>query len=263
MTIAVDPDWWKTLFDDVYLVTDARSVCDDELTRREVDLFCRLASLQRTDRIVDLCGGHGRHSLELCRRGFSGCMVFDYSRSLLHRGRKSARRHRRTPFLCQCDARWVPLADATCDHVLILGNSLGYLPGEEADRRIVAESRRLLKNGGQLLLDLADGRQVRERFIPEAWHEIGPDVVVCRRRELGRRSVRAREMVISKTDGLIRDCNYRIRLYTPESVHDLLDAAGFISIRVHDDFRSHEDDQDYGFMNRRMLVVGSKSQFAE
>ncbi len=35
----VDPDWWKKLFDDIYLVTDARSVCDDDITGREVDLI--------------------------------------------------------------------------------------------------------------------------------------------------------------------------------------------------------------------------------
>jgi D-alanine-D-alanine ligase len=40
MSIKVDPDWWKTLFDEVYLLTDARSVCDARITRREVDLIC-------------------------------------------------------------------------------------------------------------------------------------------------------------------------------------------------------------------------------
>jgi hypothetical protein len=29
MTIQVDDNWWKDLFDEVYLITDARSVCDD------------------------------------------------------------------------------------------------------------------------------------------------------------------------------------------------------------------------------------------
>ena len=33
----VDSDWWKTLFDETYLITDARSVCDEKLTCREVD----------------------------------------------------------------------------------------------------------------------------------------------------------------------------------------------------------------------------------
>ena len=77
MSIEVNPDWWKTLFDDVYLRTDARSVCDADLTRREVDVFCELVPIRKEDRILDLCGGHGRHSLELCRRGYRRCTVFD------------------------------------------------------------------------------------------------------------------------------------------------------------------------------------------
>lgn len=34
-----NPDWWKTIFDEIYLITDARTVCDDELTCREVDFL--------------------------------------------------------------------------------------------------------------------------------------------------------------------------------------------------------------------------------
>ena len=47
MAIEVDPDWWKTLFDDVYLLTDARSVGDESLTRLEVDVVCELLPMDR------------------------------------------------------------------------------------------------------------------------------------------------------------------------------------------------------------------------
>ena len=77
MNITVDADWWQTLFDEVYLVTDARSVCDDAVTRRETDAFCAALPLKPGDRILDLCGGHGRHSIELARRGFRHCTVMD------------------------------------------------------------------------------------------------------------------------------------------------------------------------------------------
>ena len=91
MSIEVHPDWWKTLFDDVYLLTDARSVDDRELTRREVDVISRFLSLKPRHRILDLCGGHGRHSLELARRGFERCAVVDYSPFLVARGNATAR----------------------------------------------------------------------------------------------------------------------------------------------------------------------------
>ena len=87
MTIEVRPDWWKSLFDEIYLVTDARSVSDGKVTRREVDLFCEILHLGTGDRILDLCGGQGRHSLELSGRGFGGCTVLDYSEVLLEHGR--------------------------------------------------------------------------------------------------------------------------------------------------------------------------------
>ena len=87
MAIEVDPEWWKSLFDEVYLVTDSRSVGDGAVTRREVDICCELLPLRREDRILDLCGGHGRHSLEFSRRGFGGCTVLDYSQVLIEHGK--------------------------------------------------------------------------------------------------------------------------------------------------------------------------------
>jgi D-alanine-D-alanine ligase len=67
MSFEVPPDWWKSLFDEIYLLTDARTVADRDLTRREVDMVCSLLPLQPGDRILDLCGGQGRHSLELAQ----------------------------------------------------------------------------------------------------------------------------------------------------------------------------------------------------
>ena len=86
----VPADWWETMFDEVYLVTDARSVCDEKITGREVDLICRLIPLHWGDRILDLCGGQGRHSLELCSRGFKDCTVVDYSACLIDRAKGKA-----------------------------------------------------------------------------------------------------------------------------------------------------------------------------
>ena len=83
MTMRVDPEWWKTLFDEIYLLTDARSVCDDELTRREIDVISELIPIRPGHLVLDLCGGHGRHSLALCERGYKNCTVLDYSACLI------------------------------------------------------------------------------------------------------------------------------------------------------------------------------------
>jgi len=156
MSIDVQPDWWKSLFDEIYLLTDARSVADGELTRREVDMLCELLPLQTGDRILDLCGGQGRHSLELARRGFPGCTVFDYSEVLVEMGRTAAERAGCRLEFVQGDATATGLTDESFEHVLILGNSLGYLPESDDDLRILCEARRLLRPEGWLLLDVTD-----------------------------------------------------------------------------------------------------------
>ena len=141
MTIEVDPEWWKTIFDEFYLLTDARSVCDDEITQREVDLICQLLPIRFTHRIVDLCGGHGRHSLELSRRGFTRCTLVDYSEFCSTAPDLQARQYNYPMDCILADARNTGLASQIFDHALIMGNSLGYLPEPSADRKILTRSQ--------------------------------------------------------------------------------------------------------------------------
>ncbi|MDY6989055.1 MAG: class I SAM-dependent methyltransferase [Thermodesulfobacteriota bacterium] len=254
----IEPDWWKTMFDEVYLLTDARSVCDEDITRREVDLICDLLPIGSGHKILDLCGGHGRHSLEFCARGFTGCTLVDYSGYLINHARKRAVQCRYPMECIQADARDTGLPADTFDHALIMGNSLGYIAEATADRQILEEARRVLRPGGWLLVDVTDGQAVRKSFIPSAWHEINDDMVVCRKRKLEGNTLSAREMVVSKEKGLIRDCSYAVRLYEDRTMEALLEEARFSHVRVHRGFSPHSEKGDYGFMNHRMLAAGQK-----
>lgn len=258
MSIDVQDDWWKTLFDEIYLVTDARTVCDEALTRREVDLLCELIPLRRPHKILDLCGGQGRHSLELCRRGFSNCTVFDYSDTLLEKGARNAKRVNLTVEFIQGDARNIPMPSASFHHVLILGNSLGYAGTAGSDLQILQEAHRLLDDTGWIAIDVTDGLAVRNRFNPNAWHEIGEDIVVCRQRELQEDMICAREMVLHKRSGLMRDQNYGMRLYDGEALEALVSGAGFEKVRLYKDFSIYRGDGDVGFMNHRIIVTAQK-----
>ena len=258
MSIKADSDWWKTMFDDVYLLTDARSVCDEDITRREVDLICELLPIHPEHKILDLCGGHGRHSLALCARGITNCTLFDYSQYLIDYAKTCATEFNYRMNFIQGDARSTGLPDESFDHVLIMGNSLGYIPEPAADRQILTEAKRLLRPGGWLLIDVTDGAAIKDSFSPAAWHEIGTDIVVCRDRDLEENTLYSREMVVSKEKGLIRDCTYSIRLYESQTIGALFDETGFRRVNVHTDFSPHQHTGDYGFMNRRMLGVGQK-----
>jgi len=254
----IPSDWWKTLFDEIYLITDARSVCNEEITSREVDLICALLPIRAHDHILDLCGGHGRHSLEFCARGFSCCTLVDYSACLLKTAQKKALSCNYSMGCIRSDARKAGLCSDYYHHVLILGNSLGYLTEKDADKEILTEAWRILRPKGWALVDITNGDHVKKRMTPMAWHEIAPEYVVCRERHLVENTLRAREVVLSKKKGLIRDRNYAIHLYSPASVKALMEEAGFGNIQVHTDFSPHCQPGDYGFMNCRMVVTGQK-----
>src|SRR5690348_6319554 len=61
-------DWWRTLFNSLYLETDGDVVENDRNTEQEIELLVRSAGLEPNDRILDLCCGQGRHVLELNRK---------------------------------------------------------------------------------------------------------------------------------------------------------------------------------------------------
>ena len=259
MAINVDPDWWRTLFDEVYLITDARSVCDDELTCREVDVICELLPLDVGHKILDLCGGHGRHSFELYKRGFTNCTLLDYSQKLIDVAQTKASQNGYSVNFIQSDARSTDLPGGVFDHVIIMGNSLGYIQSTGADSEIIREGYRILRPGGWLLVDVTDGNVVKNAFKPDSWHEIGERTVICRHRELRGNLINARELVMDKLEGLIRDQTYAIRLYDSESLDLLLQQTGFRKIKIFTNFSPHSSDGDYGFMNSRMIGVGQKA----
>lgn len=258
MSIRVDPDWWKQLFDEVYLVTDARTVCDEGLTRREISLLCDMVPMTADHHVLDLCGGHGRHALELSRRGWRHCSVLDFSLTLLRIGRDRALEEGLPVAFIQGDARYLPMPSEQYDRAMILGNSLGYAGNSGADSHMIKEAHRVLKKGGRLLLDVADAEAVAQHFAPNAWHEIGEDIVVCRQREMGGKTINAREMVIHKTMGLVRDQTYGVRLYAADELTVMLAGVGFTETITHTDFSLHQSQDDLGFMNHRMIITAKK-----
>jgi len=66
----LQPDWWRRIFNSMYLKTDSDVVEDQSITSFEADLFTKVLNLSTDDVILDLACGQGRHALELARRGF-------------------------------------------------------------------------------------------------------------------------------------------------------------------------------------------------
>jgi D-alanine-D-alanine ligase len=235
-------------------------VCNPALTKREVDVIEAVLHLHPTTRILDLCGGQGRHMLELARRGYQHLTVLDYADFLLARGRWEAAASGLHVTFCQGDARTTGFSSASFDVVLLMSNSFGFFVDAADDRRVLAEAARLLTAGGQFLLDLIDRDAALRQFCAESWHEATEDIVVCWKRELAHDVIRVRELVLSKTSGVLRDRTYAERLYSPEDIRTLLTAEGLHDIVIQHGAFIYDPDHgtDYGLATNRMLVTAVK-----
>jgi hypothetical protein len=141
-----------------------------------------------------------------------------------------------------------------------MANSFGYFVDAVDDRQVLAEVARILAAGGSFLLDLIDRDIALRHFCPESWHEATDDIVVCWKRELVHDVIRVRELVLSKATGMLRDRAYAERLYSPESIRQLLTDVGFHDIVIHREAFVYDPDQgtDYGLATNRMLVTAAK-----
>lgn len=256
--IKVKRDWWKDFFNHIYLITDARSVGDNRLTCREVDLLEKTLHLSKTDRILDLFGGQGRHSIELTKRGYRDLSVLDYSDYLIMLGKRLARKLNLRIDFYQGDARSTGLKSSDYSVIIVMANSFGYFADEKENLKVLKEINRLLKTKGRLLLDLANSEHVKSNLKPISWHRIGDDVDVFRKRDINKNLIKTREIAISKKKGLLRDGCYCERLYSKARITQLLKKAGFKNIKIKDNLTLHKKGQDYGLLTSRMIVTAAK-----
>ena len=256
--IKIKKDWWKNFFNAVYLVTDARSVCNKALTRKETTVIEKNLKLDRKDNILDLCGGQGRHSIELAKRGYNNITVLDYSSYLIRLGKESSGKSGLSIKFLKRDARSTGLPDSSYSVVFIMANSFGYFPNETDNSRILKESYRVLRKGGKLLLDLTDPKHARNNLTPFSLHEANDDILVLRRRQLDGKVIKAREIVLSKKNGLVKDGVYCERIYAKPEIKSLLKKAGFRNIIVKNNVSLHKKQKDYGLLTSRMFVRADK-----
>ena len=254
----VRPDWWRRIFNSIYLKTDADVVDNQNNTQKEVDLFSSILHLSPEDRIFDLCCGQGRHCLELARRGFKNVEGLDRSHYLIQKAKAHAKKEGLSVRFREGDARRLPYPADTFDAVMVLGNSFGYFETVQDDLRVLKGIFRVMKPWGRFIIDVTDGAYLREHFQPRSWEWIDKNLFVCRERSLaldGQRLI-SREVVTHVEKGVIVDQFYAERLYTRENLYELLKAAGFSDITSHGELISDSDrNQDLGMMEKRIVVT--------
>jgi len=224
--------WYRRWFGDEYL--ELYSHRDQQEADAAVELFARLTGLGAGASVLDLACGAGRHLGPFMARGLQA-VGLDLSLSLLRQGAHSIP----DAHLVRADMRRLPFADATFQGVASFFTSFGYFDTEEEDRRVLGEARRILKEGGHLLLDFLNAHKVIEGLSPRDEEVVdGRRIVQTRRLIRGGKVVEKVIRIESASGGEPpRSFRERVRLYTAPELEALLVSTDFQPVERMGDYR--------------------------
>jgi D-alanine-D-alanine ligase len=251
-------DWWKKIFNSLYLKTDADVVENAKNTIEDVDNIIKFTSINFDSKILDICCGQGRHVLELAQRGYKNISGMDRSQYLIKIAKKRAflKGFSNLNFY-EGDARKIRHSSGSLDAVTMLGNSFGYFEHQNDDLAVLNEVNRILASKGSLLLDLSNGEWLMQNFQKRSWEWIDKSLLVCRERVLSESNrLISREVIINVNKGVLTDQFYAERLYSFQSIKELLEKANFENITLMENVQSSSTrNQDLGMMENRMFVL--------
>ena len=241
--------WIKQYFGAIYPQLYAL----DHLTKSQVDGVERMLGLTPEMRILDVCCGYGRHSLELARRGYRHVVGVDFSRPLLARAWRTARAEGLRVTFRREDMRRLPFR-GSFDVALNLFTSFGYFQDEAEDLGALRGMARALRPGGRLLMDLLNREWLIRHFQPR-FRDVTPLGTVENNLtfdlETGRLLNRRR---FGKGDRR-RTLTVQFRVYALTEMVRLFGAAGLHCEAAYGNFER----VPYGMDSFRMIVVATKT----
>ena len=256
----VHPEWWRYIFNALYIKTDGDVVEDEEITKNEVDIFLNILNIETGVKILDVCGGQGRHSFELCKRGFVNIEGIDRSSYLINKARNRNRENHFSIKFREGDARKLPYHESSFDVVMLLGNSFGYFESADDDIQVLLSVSKILKPGGKLLIDIADGDFLKNNYKPRSWEWINNNHFVCRERCLssnGKKLI-SREVITQTDKGVIADQFYSESLYDKSALENIVHLSGFKNVKIMSGYEvKSKRNQDLGMMENRLILMAN------
>jgi SAM-dependent methyltransferase len=242
--------WWQKFFDEHYLKVYKEL---EKETSREVEAIIRMMDLKPKAKILDLCCGYGRHSIELVQRGFK-VTGYDLSDFFIEKAKKDAVDLGLEIEFVKGDMRKLPF-DKEFDAVVNIFTSFGFFDKEADDFKVTKGVSRALKKGGLFLLDLKNREYLIRNFQRRRWRQQEDFIMLednffdlfTSRWELTR--------TLLFENGRKRENSFSLRMYTFTEILNLLKRSGFILESVYGDF----DFREYSLDSPRMILISRKT----
>lgn len=229
-----DPSFWHDNYRRMFTPARLSSAAE------EVDRVLELTGATPPGKVLDLCCGPGRHTVEFAQRGFSAVGV-DLTEEYLEEARRRAAAVSVEVELVRSDMRDFAVPESF-DLAVNLFTSFGFFENEEDDLRVLRNIYRSLKAGGRLVIELT-GKEILARIFRERdWHREGEVILLEERKVIDGWS----RMMVTWTileNGKSSEYQFTIRLYSARELEDALKSCGFREIEIFGDLSGSPYDQ--------------------
>jgi 2-polyprenyl-3-methyl-5-hydroxy-6-metoxy-1,4-benzoquinol methylase len=251
--VSADPNWFDGFFEEEWLDEIALHL-PDEGTQSQVDFVVERLGLEPGARVLDVACGHGRHSLELARRGFRVTGV-DLSPRSLELAREAAKGESLDIEFVEHDARELDF-DAEFDAAINLFTSvIGYFEDDADTQKVLNAVARALVPGGSFFVDTVNAFALGRRYQEATWDKLESGGVMLHRSSFdllkGRNEV---TWTFIRADGSRSELTRSLRIYAPPELARMFDAAGLTVVGSWGGF----DGQELGFDTWRLILRGDK-----
>jgi SAM-dependent methyltransferase len=175
-------------------------------------------------RILDLCCGPGRHSVELAQRGYE-VVGLDINESYISLARQLAEQEGVQATFLTGDMRDIPF-EGRFDAIINLGTSFGFFDSDQENGRVIKAVARALTPDGVFLLEMGNRDYYLKHFQPKDWRRLEDGRVTLIRRDFDYQ--RSRIVVAFETTGSeqIERWSHSWRAYTLAEMVGMLEQAG-------------------------------------
>jgi ubiquinone/menaquinone biosynthesis C-methylase UbiE len=244
------PETWDAFFNDFYL----RAYADDERDAEAGEqalAAARLAGCPDGGELLDAPCGFGRHAIPLARAGYRVTGV-DRSTVLLDEARRRGGGERWPKFVT-ADYRELPFKDESFDAALNLYTSLGYL-GDEEDTRALASIRRVLREGGRLVIETMHRDRLVQMASDRYWRLMGEGRILFEQSTFDPASgVAQTTQTLIDGGGRRESRTFSVRVYTATELLAMLERAGFSDAKAYGTF-----DGDPFTLETRLVVAATR-----
>lgn len=221
--------------------------------RQDVNFIKKVLNLPKNSKILDLCCGHGRHSILLAKKyNITSLDINDEALKIL---KHEAKIRKLSIRIVKGDMRRIPFRNEF-DAAINIFTSFGYFSDDKQNLKVLSEIRKSLKKGGKLILDLRN-RQAAIKSISssKAWMRWGNNYILQENKFNKNKQQEEVRFLIINPKGKMTKTGFLVKSYTLSKIKKMLQKTGFKILKT---YGSTANFSPFTVKSSRLIILAEK-----